>query len=294
MADDGPARPWVEFNAQTLALAPEQDPAIIAALFAEANREMDQLVRDLTLNGLRVDLQTNTNANAENPLGTSMQHLLIVYIPCHGSRMVRMPHYGWILPRKKTMQLITNGAICGSMPFFLQSTGAGQGREFIRYTSKRVRDHRELAVDLRNQLFAFSKAYQMVRRILNDLPNTTVQYDEFPNDTFQLKFFTPITYHYGKNFAHIRIIPDNDNQAAYFTSDEGLRINIYTYNPGTVHGTDTLCTGRDEFIHNLDTIITNKSAELNIAAIIIAETTDPTPPAQTQLPQLIERLVNLI
>ena len=132
----------------------------------------------------------------------------------------------------------------------------------------------------------------MVRRILNDLPNTTVQYDEFPNDTFQLKFFTPITYKHGKNFAHIIIIPDN--QAAYFTSDEGLRINIYTYNPGTVHGTDTLCTGRDEFIHNLDTIITNKSAELNIAAIIIAETTDPTPPAQTQLPQLIERLVNLI
>ena len=272
--DIDPARTWVAFHTQTLALAPQQDPFIIADLFTEANRQIGLVVTELTTNGARVDLQTNTNANEARPLGTSMQHILTVHIPCRGSRSIQSIR-GLVISKKKRLQLITSGAIRDNVPFFLQSYGADTINGGALYSFTNV-NRAQLATDLRNQLIPFSKSYQTIRQILNDHANTAVCYEENVPTRFGLFFAPTPTRTHRINFAYI-YIPFHENQAVNFASDAGL-IGIIRLHQEVA---STPFTDRDSFIHNIDTVIANAASHHNITT-------------QSQLPQLLERLAKLV
>lgn len=261
---------WIGFETQTVDRAPEQNPDAIALLFAEANQQVGQLVRDLTLNGAMVDLQTTTNGTEERPLGTSMVHTLTVHIPCGSSKRAYI-HTGRQSP-KVILNLITNGTIRAAHgPFFLQ--WEYDGPRFAYCNASMV----DLKRCLRDAMLTFSKSNNIIRQVLDIHPNNMFDYMEFyqGNTTeFRLYFKHPRTY-----FAGLSLTADLDAAWTHFTTDASL-LGIIS-NRAYVH---TPFTDRESLIHNLDVCI-------NAAVVLLNPTL---PPTQTQLPQLLERLVHFV
>ena len=268
--DDGLAWMWIGFETQTVDRAPEQNPDAVALLFAESNQQVGQLVRDLTLNGAIVDLQTTTNGTEERPLGTSMMHTLTVQIPCVGSKHVYM-HAGKQSP-KVILNLITNGTTrTAHGAFFLQRQY--DGPPFV-YCNASMGDLRRC---LRNEMSTFSKSNSVIRQVLNTHPNQMFDYMEVYTEyttEFRLYFKHPRMY-----CAGLSLTVDGDAAWTHFTTDAGL-VGIIS-NRAYVH---TPFIDKDSLIHNLDVCIN--------AAVVLLNPTPP--PTQTQLPQLLERLVHFV
>ena len=269
MDDEHLAWAWIGFETQTVDGAPEQDPDAIARLFAEANQQVGQLVTDLTLNGAIVDLQTTTNGTHARPLGTSMLHTLTVHIPCRDSKLAH-GHADAKEPPKVILQLITNGTTrTAHGPFFLQRD-YNDPRFAYCYASTG-----DLKRCLRDEMHTFSKSNSIIRQVLDTRENNMFDYIEVYTQystEFRLYFKTPRMY-----FAGISLTVDGDAAWTHFTTDAGLVgiISNRTYD-------DTPFTDKESLIHNLDDCIT--------AAVVLLNPTPP--PTHTQLPQLLERLVN--
>jgi hypothetical protein len=268
MNDDDLEWIWIGFETQTVDRAPEQNPDAIALLFAEANQQVCQLVRDLTLNGAIVDLQTTTNGTDERPLGTSMVHTLTVHVPCNSSKRACTRTDTRKSP-KVILQLITNGTIRAAHgSFFLQRQ---YNNPRFAYCNAPMGDLKRC---LHDEMLAFSKSNNIIRQVLDTHPNNMFDYMEFyPENTteFRLYFKTPRMY-----FAGLSLTVDHDTTSTHFTTDAGL-VGIIS-NRAYVH---TPFTDKDSLIHNLDVCIN--------AAVVVLNPTPP--PTQTQL---LERLINFV
>ncbi len=201
-----------------------------------------------------------------------MVHTLTVHVPCSSSKRA-YTHTDTRKSPKVILQLITNGTIRAAHgPFFLQ-------REYndprFAYCNAPMGDLKRC---LRDEMLTFSKSNNIIRQVLDIHQNNMFDYMEFyPENTteFRLYFKTPRMY-----FAGLFLTVDRDTTWTHFTTDASLvgSISNRTYDV-------TPFTDRESLIHNLDVCIN--------AAVVLLNPTPPLP-TQTQLPQLLERLVHFV